>query len=287
MTLAFALLLALGSAVALNWSYLTQHTAASGMPALTLRRPLHSLRLLFGNVRWLVGFLVGIGGWVLYVAALALAPLSLVQAVSAGGIGVLALLVWRKTGVALSRRERLGVGAAIGGLFLLALSLGGGHTAGTHGTVEGLAAWLLVSAACALLAAGPLARVLAPGAGLGIAAGIMYAAGDVATKAATGGGIRFLFVPVLLACHGSAFVAIQLAFQRGGALSTAGVATLFTNALPIVAGLTLLHERLPGGPLGLLRLVAFAAVVLGAAALARPEAEPETALVEADPVAAP
>jgi hypothetical protein len=275
MTLALALLLALGSAVALNWSYLTQHTAASGMPPLTLRHPLASLLLLFGNLRWVVAFFVGIGGWVLYVAALALAPLSLVQAVSAGGIGVLALLVWRKTGVALTRREQVGVGAALGGLLLLALSLGGGSVAGTHGTIAGVSVWLLVSGAAALLAAGPLSRALAPGAGLGIAAGVMYAAGDVATKAATGGGVRFLFVPVLFACHGCAFVAIQLAFQRGGALATAGVATLFTNALPIVAGLTLLHEQLPGGALGVLRLAAFAAVVLGAAALARPEAAPE------------
>ena len=275
MTLALALLLALGSALALNWSYLTQHTAASELPPLQLRRPFASLRLLFGNLRWVVGFFVGIGGWALYVAALALAPLSLVQAVSAGGIGVLALLVWRKTGVPLTRREQVGVGAAMGGLALLALSLGGGDAEGTHGTVAGVSAWLLVSGVGALLAAGPLARVLAPGAGLGIAAGVMYAAGDVATKAATGGGIRFLFVPALLACHGCAFVAIQLAFQRGGALATAGVATLFTNALPIVAGLTLLHEQLPGGALGVLRLVAFAAVVLGAAALARPETSPE------------
>jgi len=275
MTLAFALLLALGSAVAINWSYLTQHTAASGMPPLELRHPVRSLGLLFRNWRWVLGFVVGIGGWVLYVAALALAPLSLVQAVSAGGIGVLALLVWRKTGVALTRREQIGVFAALGGLVLLALSLGGGHAEGTHGTIAGVALWLFVSLGVAALLAFPLSRFLAAGAGLGAAAGVMYAAGDVATKAATGGGIRFLFVPALLACHACAFVALQLAFQRGGALTTAGVATLCTNALPIVAGLTLLHEHLPGGPLGLLRLVAFAAVVLGAAALAKPETTPE------------
>jgi hypothetical protein len=57
------------------------------MPPLSLRRPLASLRLLFAHKGWLIGFLAGIGGWVLYVAALALAPLSLVQATSAGGLG--------------------------------------------------------------------------------------------------------------------------------------------------------------------------------------------------------
>jgi hypothetical protein len=78
-------------------------------------------------------------------------------------------------------------------------------------------------------------------------------------------------VPVVLAFHGLAFVVLQLGFQRGGALATAGVATLFTNALPIAAGTTIFHEPLPAGALGAARVAAFAAVVAGAAALARPE----------------
>src|SRR5207253_4900946 len=90
---------------------------------------------------------------------------------------------------------------------------------------------------------------LAPGAGLGAAAGVLYGAGDVGTKAAVAGGGRLAFVPVLLACHGLAFVALQLGFQRGTALATAGVATLLTNALPIVAGAALFREGLPGGAL--------------------------------------
>jgi drug/metabolite transporter (DMT)-like permease len=270
--IALALLLALASAAALNWSYLVQHGEAASMPPLSVRRPLRSLRLLFSNVRWLVGFLTGIGGWVLYVAALALAPLSLVQAVSAGGIGLLALFVWRLTGVKLRRREWIGVAVAVGGLALLAGSLGGGHTHGVHGAWVGIAVWLACSVGLAGLAV--VAPGLAPGAGLGAAAGLMYAAGDVATKAATGGGARLAFVPVLLACHGLAFVCLQLGFQRGSALATAGVATLLTNAVPIAAGVALYHEHLPHGALGALRALAFAAVVVGAAALARGEAEP-------------
>lgn len=241
------------------------------MPPLTVRHPLRSLRLLFSNGRWLIGFFVGITGWVFYVAALALAPLSLVQAVAAGGIGLLALFVWRLTGVELTRREWLAVGIAVGGLALLALSLGGGHTKGTNGDWLAIAAWV----GCSALLAGVAVVIpgLAPGAGLGAAAGLFYAAGDVGTKAAVGGGWRLAFVPVLLACHGLAFVCLQLGFQRGSALATAGVATLLTNAVPIVAGVVLFHEHLPGGVLGVVRLLAFAAVVAGAAALAKPERE--------------
>jgi len=76
-------------------------------------------------------------------------------------------------------------------------------------------------------------------------------------------------VPALLACHGLAFVALQLAFQRGGALATAGIATLWTNALPILAGMIIFGEPLPGGVRGVARVAAFVAVVVGAALLAR------------------
>jgi hypothetical protein len=87
-----------------------------------------------------------------------------------------------------------------------------------------------------------------------------------------------LFALPVIASHAFAFVALQLGFQRGGALATAGVATLFTNALPIVAGIALFREPLPGGALGVLRVIGFVAVIVGAAVLAR--GEPVTAAGE-------
>lgn len=267
------LCLALGSAAALNWSYLVQHGAAAAMPPLSLRHPLRSLRALFGDLTWFVGFVTGIGGWVLYVAALWLAPLSLVQATSAGGIGLLALLVQRRAGKALPRRDWLGVCLAVAGLLFLGISLAGGSDAGSAASWPQVVAWMALSVVAAGIAAGPAARLLASGAGLGVAAGVLYAAGDVGTKGAVHGGLWLLLVPALLTAHGLAFVALQLSFQRGKALATAGVASLLTNALPIAAGVALFHESLPGGALGGLRALAFALVVAGAAVLARQEGE--------------
>jgi hypothetical protein len=68
-------------------------------------------------------------------------------------------------------------------------------------------------------------------------------------------------------------VALQLGFQRGGALATAGVATLFTNAVPIAAGMVVFGDGIPTGTLGVVRLAAFACVIVGAALLARPGGE--------------
>jgi hypothetical protein len=261
---ALGLALAAASAVAINGGYRLQHAAASALPPLSLRRPLRSLWSLFRSRRWSIGFLGGIAGWVLYVVALKIAPLSLVQAASAGGIGVLALGTAR-----LSAAERIGVGAALGGLVLLAVSLGG-HADTGHGAASVVAVWMVVSA----LAAGLISKALPGGAGLGTAAGVMYAAGDVGTKAAVGGGARLWFVPALLACHGVAFVCMQLAFQRGGRLATAGLAVLWTNALPILAGTVLFGEGLPAGWRGGARIAAFGLVLVGAVALSRPDAGP-------------
>jgi hypothetical protein len=268
-----ALLLALASAAALNWGFYRQHAQASTLPPLSLRHPLYSLRSLFGNVRWLVGFLVGILGWALYVVALAFGPLSLVQAASAGGIGVLALLVWRWGRVTLARREWLGVAVSVLGLVALGISLlgrgGNAHHWGSHGSPVAITIWLAGSGLLAGFFAGPGRRLVAAGAGFGISAGFLYAAGDVGTKAAVAGGWRLLFIPALLSAHGLGFVMLQLGFQRGGALATAGVASLFTNATPIVAGMALFQEPLPASGRGVLRVLAFVAVVAGAVLLTR------------------
>jgi hypothetical protein len=259
-SLGAGLALALLSAFALNWGWLEQHGAAQELPALSARAPLRSLRLLFGDRTWAVGFVVGLAGWAFYVAAVALAPLSLVQATSAGGIGILAALAHRR-----GHTDRWpAVAVAVVGLALLGASLAGGTPKSTNVSVGGLVAWLSGSAIVAVLFG-----LRGSGAALGLAAGALYAAGDVATKAAVHGGAWLFLVPIVLAAHGAAFAALQVGFQRGTPLATAGTSTLFTNALPIAAGIALFHERLPGGALGALRVVAFASVILAAAMLAR------------------
>lgn len=85
MKLLAGLLLAFVSAVTLNWGFFVQHHASNTLERLSMRHPWTALRLLFTNTRWVLGYVVGLGGWGLYIAALLFAPISLVQAVSAGG----------------------------------------------------------------------------------------------------------------------------------------------------------------------------------------------------------
>ena len=271
MTLIAGLALALASAAALNWGWVAQHAAAGALPPLTLRHPVRSLVSLLRDRAWLTGVAVGTAGWAFYIVALALAPLSLVQATSAGGMGALAFLA-RRRGALLSRAQWAAVAIAGAGLVLLGVSLAGGTAGAAHASWVAVAVWLGVSAAVAAVAAVPGTLVLAGGAGLGVASGVLYAAGDVATKTVVDGGSWWRiggFVVALLAAHSTAAVCLQFGFQRGDALATAGTSTLLTNAVPIAAGVVLFSERLPGGALGAIRVLAFVCVIAAAGLLAR------------------
>lgn len=270
MRTALGLLLALGAAVLLNWGFFVQHRASNTLPAISLRHPLTALRLLFTDIAWVSGYLVGLAGWGLYIVALFFAPISLVQATSAGGIGLLALFVRRISHVRLTRVEQRAVWACVAGLVLVCVSFAAGVPKPLVAGERTLLIWIGVMMVAALLAWRPGSGLMRPGAGLGVAAGLCYAAGDVSTKGAVSG-VGVFLVPILLACHILGFVAMQLAFQKGSALATAGMSTLLNNALPIVAGIVAFHERLPGAPFGVIRAAGFVLVVVGAAMLARPE----------------
>jgi hypothetical protein len=262
-----ALILTLASALALNWGYVREHEAANALPPVSIRRPVHTARLLLGSPRWLVGFAAEMIGWILFVVALALAPLALVQAVSASGLGILAALVSRFSIARLHPRERLGVGLSIVGLVMLGVSLGGGAGAGSEASWASLGLWFGGSSVAVAASIGPGRSLLGASGAFGVATGIAFAAGDIATKATVAGDL--VLVPAMIAGYGAGTMLLQMGFQRGGALVTAGLATLLTNAIPIAAGMTIFHEPLPDGVFGALRVLAFAMVVISGVFLAR------------------
>ena len=284
MQIALALLITIVSACFLNLGYLLEHSVASKLPPLSLRHPIVSVRSLLLNRRWLLGFGAEALGWVLYVAALALAPLSLVQATAAGGIGILAIMVSRFTHVPLTSRERIGVIVSVVGLALLGLSLFGQHGEGSGADYVWIAVWLVASTAAAFACIFLLARVIGGGPAWGIAAGILFAAGDVSTKMAVSGKVRDIpFLICLIVFYTAGTGVLQAGFQRGSALTTAGLATLMTNALPIAAGMVVFHEPLPGGWVGAARIASFAAVIVGAVLLSsRTKAPDEAELLGAE-----
>ncbi len=267
-----AIVLAAVSATLTNVAYLREHDAAAALPCLSIRRPLHSVWLLLTDRSWLTGFAMETGGFASYAAALALAPLALVQSIAAGGIGVLAFVSSRLGGRRLTRRELRGVALSVLGLGLLAVSLAGSTGGGGHGSTAGILAWLGGTAVLAVLVLLIGRHTGALAVAEGIAGGLLFSIGDFSTKLATQGGTRLAFVVTLIIGYTLGTSLLQLGYQRGAALTVAGLATLCTNALPIAAGTIVLHEPVPTGALGVARVVAYVAVTAGAILLAAPDA---------------
>lgn len=266
MSVWIGLALSLVSAVAVNWAYTREHAAAIGLPPLSARRPFASARALVGSRAWLAGFAAETGGWLVYLGALRLAPLALVQTVGAAGIAVLALA---QSGGHLSRlrpRELFATGVVVAGLVLLGLSLVGTHPSGRQPHVGAVIIWLgacVGAAAIVTVAQIRLTRAVA----LGLGAGLLFATGDISAKLAIVGGPWLAVVVLLIAAYALGSIELQAAFQHGDALTAAGMATLTTNAVPIAAGVVLFREQIPGGARGIMQVAAFATLVAGATLL--------------------
>src|ERR1700722_17594827 len=119
--LVLALLTAFGSVA----GFLYKFRGAREAPAVDLRRPLHSSVELFRSPLYSLGIAIALGSWFLHVGALALAPLSLVQSVSAGGLVLLTVIADRLFGIEVTRREWIGVLLTAAGLAFLAATLDG------------------------------------------------------------------------------------------------------------------------------------------------------------------
>src|ERR671924_962137 len=202
-TLNLGILLALACAVATQLGFLYKHRGANAAPKVEIQHPLRSVRSLFASKWFAIGMGVALGAWLLHVAALAFAPLSVVQAVLSTGVVILAVLADRLFGFEVGRRQWVGVAMTPPGLLLLVVTFPA-HS-GAHSSYS-LAGMLTFEggmlAIGALLISGP--RMGAPdhhhGIMLGAAAGVLFGVSDVAIKALTGlGGVgEVLLSPWLL-----------------------------------------------------------------------------------------
>jgi drug/metabolite transporter (DMT)-like permease len=271
--LAAGLGLALASALALDIGFLIQQRAVASAPALSLHTPGASARSLIAGWRWPAGFFLGLAGWVLYFVALTLAPLSLVQTVTAAGIGLLVVLAAVGSRTMPPRRERLG--ALLATVGLMALAAGAGYSGARDSAPP---AWSLAILAAGVLVVVAFALRRRSAALGGLAAGLCYGAGDITSKSllialphhpAAAAVLASPLLYVTAGAHGLGFLLIQRAFRHGGPITSLGPMTGALNLLPMAAGVLLLGERMPSSGVGLaLRLCAFSAAVAGAWALA-------------------
>lgn len=276
------LLLALGSALATNVGFLLRHRGAVAAPTVTVRHPLRSAIGLFRSKWWTIGYVVAFVAYVLHVGALALASLSMVQAVLAGGLVLLGVVAERWFGFHLGRREWTGVGLTAAGLAFLALT--GGGSSGQESAEYSAIAMLVFESA--LVGLGTMLILFhratrssdRHGVMLGVAAGLLFTVTHVAVKALTGnldrsvGTIVFSpFLPLALAAAVAAFFASARSLQIGEAVAVIAVTSIASNASAIPAGIIVFGDPIGDDALTVTtRCLAFVLVVLAAALIPGP-----------------
>jgi drug/metabolite transporter (DMT)-like permease len=291
-SVAAGIVFALAASAALNTSFLIQHAGAVGLPAVSVRRPVATVRSLVGSPTWMAGLVLGCTGWALHVAALVRAPLSLVQAFIAGGIVLTVPLAAIGLGHRVRGRELHAIGLMVVALVLLSLGLRGGRHASA--SEPALAGAILVLSACAAVLALTVRDDRRPVA-LGVAGGLLYGAADIAIKALTGvdassGAAGVLSSPWLLIA-GAATVAAFFAFQRGlqahRPVVVIGVMTAATNVSTIAGGLVVFGDPLGATPLlAVVHVLAFVLVAVAAWRLAPAQAAIATADQSSGPIGA-
>ena len=278
------LLLALGCSVVALVGFLFKERGAVAAPTVELRRPVRSTLALFANRWWTLGIIVATTAWFFHVAALALAPISLVQSVVAGGLVLLTPLADRVFGLPTTRRDWIGVAITAGGLALLAATLG--HSADSaHREFDGTTLWLYVGVLCAAAAACCATQFTGgrrpSGAMLALAAGLLWGASDVTIKAGSGQLIDHwllvLFTPEALVITVVSLIGLVVSarsLQLGPAIAVIAITSAAANVVTIAAGPIVFSEPLPDGTLALVaRLVGFAAVIAGSIVTPGPAAE--------------
>jgi drug/metabolite transporter (DMT)-like permease len=272
--LVFALCTALGSVVGFFLKYKGAITAAP----VEWRRPVHSTVELFRSPIYTIGCVVATSSWGFHVAALALAPISVVQSVIAGGLVLVTVVADRFFGQHVTRREWIGVGLTAAGLAFLAATLEN-TTDSAHADYDGyvLFAVLVVTTAGAIVLA---VRNQASGPALAVSAGLLWAGSDITIKAIS----NYTDMGVLVIFHPFAFIILiwslvgllvsAKSLQIGPAVAVIAITSATANIVTIAAGPAIFKEPLPDDPgLLLVRLAAFALVITAAALTPPPGAK--------------
>ncbi|MDQ6914942.1 MAG: hypothetical protein M3155_03940 [Actinomycetota bacterium] len=288
MTLELGILLALACAFATNLGFLYKYRGACAAPSVDVRHPLRSARSLFSSKWFAIGMLVAVGAWLLHVAAMAVAPISVVQAVLSGGVVLLAVMAERLFGYGVGRRQWLGVSFTALGLLLLGMTLP--HSGGAHSQFSAVA---MIAFEGGLVGVGALLimgkHIGGPaehhGVMLGAASGVLFGVSDIAIKAMTGlvghHGAAGLLTPwflVAICASVAAFYASARGLQDGEAVPVIATTATAANVASIAGGIVVFGDPLPGDVPGLIvQMAAFVIICIAAFVTPAPVRAAQTA----------
>lgn len=282
MNLDLGILLALACAFVANLGFFYKYRGANEVPSVQLLHPFRSARSLYSSKWFALGMLTATVSWGLHVAALALAPMSVVQVALAAGVVFIAVMADRLFGFEVGRRQWVGLFLTATGLVLLGATLPSMHGSHSHFSAAAMISFEAgLFGLGALLIMGP--RMGGPvehhGVMLGAASGILFGVSDTAIKALTGitsaHGILGLalspWLAVAVLASIVAFYSSARALQDGDAVPVIAVTGTAANIAGIAGGIVVFGDPMAGSPLGVvLQAFAFVLVIVASALMPAP-----------------
>jgi multidrug transporter EmrE-like cation transporter len=280
MTIQLGILLALACAFVSNLGFFFKHRGACECAKVDIRHPLRTAKNLYSSKWFAIGMGIATSAWIFHVAALAVAPISVVQVVLAGGVVMIGVMADRLFGVSVGNRQWWGLALTCAGLVLLAITFPGSHHEGGAHSSFSTPAMIAFETGLfgigGLLIMGP--RVGAPvehhGVMLGAAAGVLFGVSDVAIKALTGiagseglmGVATSPWLGVTIAASVVAFYSSARGLQDGDAVPVIAITGTAANVASIAAGIIVFGDPLPGSTFGIvLQGLAFVLIIVASA----------------------
>jgi len=282
MTLDLGILLALACAFVANLGFFFKYRGANSVARVQVRHPLRSARRLYSSKWFALGMVVATASWGLHVAALALAPMSVIQVSLAAGVVFIAVMAERLFGFQVGRRQWIGLTLTAAGLVMLGLTLPALH--GAHSQFSQAA---MISFEAGLFGLGGL-LIMGPRMGgpvehhgvmLGAAAGILFGVSDTSIKALTGitgahgmlGLVLSPWLAVAVLASIVAFYASARALQDGEAVPVIAVTGAAANIAGIAGGIIVFGDPMAASPLGIvLEALAFVLVIVAGTLMPAP-----------------
>ena len=109
MTLDLGILLALACAFVANLGFFYKYRGANSVPKVQALHPIRSASQLYSSKWFCLGMLTATASWGLHVAALSLAPMSVVQVALAAGVVFIAVMAERLFGFEVGKRQWIGL----------------------------------------------------------------------------------------------------------------------------------------------------------------------------------
>ncbi len=273
----FALSIAVAASVLINMAIYLQKKAVTHLPQVKLRLSFAVIKSFVTNGPWMLAQAANVSGFSLYVVALSLAPVSIVEPIIASGVVLVVYLAMKKLGEKPRRSDLFAMGMSVLGVVLLGISL-------LEGLPEDelrhpLEVWVVAATIFALAMIVPMltrgGTVNQRSVGLGVSVGLLFGMGAVFTRLVTlnwrhSWELAAVFIVATIAAYLPGFIMLQAALQRGLATIVAPVYNGLMELVPIVMGMVVLNERLPSSiALSIARIAAFILIVAGAVILAQ------------------